>query len=120
MTIDAAADLAHMRSALALAQRGLGSTWPNPSVGWFVVARAGVAGRAVTAAGGRPHAEPQALAMAGDAARGATAYVTLEPCCHHGRTPPRTDALIADGIARIVIAATDPDPRVNGQGIQQL
>src|SRR6201996_8845945 len=113
-------DITHMRAALALARRGLGNTAPNPAVGCVIVKDGRVVGRGVTAPGGRPHAEPMALAMAGEAARGATAYVTLEPCCHHGRTPPRTDALIADGIARIVIAATDPDPRVNGQGIQQL
>lgn len=115
-----AEDLAHMRSALALARRGLGSTWPNPSVGCVVVKDGRVVGRAVTAPGGRPHAEPQALEMAGAAARGATAYVTLEPCCHHGRTPPCTDALIAAGVARVVVAAQDPDPRVNGQGIARL
>jgi len=116
----AAADLAHMRSALALARRGLGNTWPNPSVGCVIVNDDRVVGRAVTAPGGRPHAEPQALAMAGAAARGATAYVTLEPCCHHGRTPPCTDALIAAGVARVAIGAHDPDPRVNGQGIAKL
>ena len=112
--------LAHMRSALALARRGLGNTWPNPSVGCVIANNGRVVGRAVTAPGGRPHAEPQALAMAGAAARGAIAYVTLEPCCHHGRTPPCTDALIAAGIARVVIAAHDPDPRVNGQGAARL
>jgi len=111
---------AHMRSALALARRGLGSTWPNPSVGCVIVNNGRVVSRAVTAPGGRPHAEPQALAMAGDAARGATVYVTLEPCCHHGRTPPCTDALIAAGVARVVIAAHDPDPRVDGQGVARL
>jgi diaminohydroxyphosphoribosylaminopyrimidine deaminase / 5-amino-6-(5-phosphoribosylamino)uracil reductase len=115
-----AEDLAHMRSALALARRGLGNTWPNPSVGCAIVHDGRVVGRAFTAPGGRPHAEPQALAMAGAAARGATAYVTLEPCCHHGRTPPCTDALIAAGIARVVVAAHDPDPRVNGQGVARL
>jgi len=109
-----------MLSALALARRGLGNTWPNPSVGCVIVNNGRVVGRAVTAPGGRPHAEPQALAMAGDAARGSTAYVTLEPCCHHGRTPPCTDALISAGVARVVIAAQDPDPRVNGEGIARL
>ena len=113
-------DLSHMRSALALARRGLGNTWPNPSVGCVIVRNNRVVGRAVTAPGGRPHAEPQALSMAGPLARGATAYVTLEPCCHHGRTPPCTDALIGAGIARVVIAARDPDPRVNGQGVAKL
>ena len=113
-------DIAHMRAALALARRGLGNTWPNPSVGCVVVKDGRVVGRAVTAPGGRPHAEPAALAMAGAQARGATAYVTLEPCCHWGRTPPCTDALIQAGIARVVIAARDPDPRVNSHGIARL
>ena len=120
----AAEDKAHMRSALAMARRGLGSTWPNPSVGCVIVGRpesgGRVVGRAVTAPGGRPHAERLALAMAGDAARGGTAYVTLEPCCHWGRTPPCTDALIEAGIARVVIAARDPDSRVNGEGTAKL
>ena len=109
-----------MRAALSLARRGLGNCWPNPTVGCIVVKNGRVVGRAVTAPGGRPHAEPQALAMAGAAARGATAYVTLEPCCHHGRTPPCTDALIAAGVARVVVAARDCDPRVDGEGIARL
>lgn len=113
-------DTEHMRAALALARRGLGNCWPNPSVGCVVVKDGRVVGRAVTAPGGRPHAEPQALAMAGEEARGATVYVTLEPCCHHGRTPPCTDALIAADVARVVIAARDNDPRVNGAGIRRL
>lgn len=113
-------DAAHMRSALALARRGLGSTWPNPSVGCVIVSDGRVVGRAVTAPGGRPHAEPAALEMAGAAARGATAYVTLEPCCHWGRTPPCTDALVKAGIARVVIGTRDPDPRVDGEGIKRL
>jgi len=113
-------DLAHMRAALALARRGLGNAWPNPSVGCVVVREARVVGRAVTAPGGRPHAEALALAMAGAAARGATAYVTLEPCCHHGQTGPCTDALIEAGIGRVVVAARDPDARVNGAGLARL
>jgi diaminohydroxyphosphoribosylaminopyrimidine deaminase/5-amino-6-(5-phosphoribosylamino)uracil reductase len=113
-------DLSHMRAALSLACRGLGNAWPNPSVGCVVVKDGRVAGRAVTAPGGRPHAETAALAMAGDAARGATVYVTLEPCCHWGRTPPCTDALIAAGVARVVVAARDCDPRVNGEGLSRL
>src|ERR1700761_3187896 len=113
-------DIAHMRSALALARRGLGSTWPNPSVGCVIVKEGRVVGRAVTASGGRPHAEPLALDLAGASARGATVYVTLEPCCHWGRTPPCTDALIDAGVSRIVVAATDPDPRVNGEGLEKL
>jgi diaminohydroxyphosphoribosylaminopyrimidine deaminase/5-amino-6-(5-phosphoribosylamino)uracil reductase len=115
-----AEDIAHMRSALALARRGVGNTWPNPSVGCVVVKHGRVIGRAVTAPGGRPHAEPAALDIAGDAARGATVYVTLEPCCHWGRTPPCTDALISAGVARVVIATRDPDPRVDGAGIARL
>ena len=117
---NAASDLPHMRAALALARRGLGATWPNPSVGCVIVQNDRVVGRAFTAPGGRPHAEPQALAMAGDKARGATAYVTLEPCCHWGQTPPCTDALIKAGIVRVVIAAQDPDKRVDSQGIARL
>jgi diaminohydroxyphosphoribosylaminopyrimidine deaminase/5-amino-6-(5-phosphoribosylamino)uracil reductase len=110
----------HMQAALALARRGLGTTWPNPSVGCVIVRDGRVVGRGTTAPGGRPHAEPVALAMAGEQARGATAYVTLEPCCHWGRSPPCTDALIAAGIARVVVATGDPDPRVNGQGLTKL
>ncbi|WP_430913856.1 bifunctional diaminohydroxyphosphoribosylaminopyrimidine deaminase/5-amino-6-(5-phosphoribosylamino)uracil reductase RibD [Methylobacterium sp. sgz302541] len=106
-----------MRLALALGRRNLGRTWPNPSVGAVVVSDGGViVGQAATAPGGRPHAEPQALAMAGEAARGATLYVTLEPCSHHGRTPPCTDAIIASGVARVVTAAGDPNPEVAGRG----
>ena len=115
-----AEDIAHMRAALALARRGHGRTWPNPSVGCIVVKDGRVLGRATTAPGGRPHAEPQALAMAGAAARGATAYVTLEPCSFHGRTPPCTDALIAAGITRVVVGVRDPDARVNGAGLARL
>jgi diaminohydroxyphosphoribosylaminopyrimidine deaminase/5-amino-6-(5-phosphoribosylamino)uracil reductase len=113
-------DIAHMRAALALARRGLGTTWPNPSVGCVIVRDGRVVGRGTTAPGGRPHAEPAALAMAGDQARGGTAYVTLEPCCHFGRSPPCTDALIAAGITRVVAATGDPDPRVNGNGFAKL
>src|SRR5215218_7029847 len=117
-------DLNHMRAALALARRGVGSTWPNPSVGCVIV-RDGpgggqVVGRGWTQPGGRPHAEAEALARAGEAARGATAYVTLEPCSHWGRTPPCCDALIAAGVARVVVATGDPDPRVDGRGLRQL
>ncbi|MCJ2047561.1 bifunctional diaminohydroxyphosphoribosylaminopyrimidine deaminase/5-amino-6-(5-phosphoribosylamino)uracil reductase RibD [Methylobacterium sp. J-078] len=115
-----AADLRFMRLALALGHRNLGRTWPNPSVGAVVVAgEPGVeriVGQGVTAPGGRPHAEPMALAMAGAAARGATLYVSLEPCSHHGRTPPCTDAIIGAGITRVVTALTDPDSRVAGRG----
>jgi diaminohydroxyphosphoribosylaminopyrimidine deaminase/5-amino-6-(5-phosphoribosylamino)uracil reductase len=109
-----------MRAALSLARRGLGTTWPNPSVGCVIVRDGRVVGRSTTAPGGRPHAEPIAVNMAGEQAKGATAYVTLEPCCHWGRSPPCTDALIAAGISRVVVAATDPDRRVNGQGLAKL
>ncbi len=110
----------HMRAALALARRGLGSVWPNPSVGCVLVQDGRVVGRGVTAPGGRPHAETIALASAGAQARGATAYVTLEPCSHHGRTPPCAEALAAAGVARVVVACSDPDPRVDGAGIALL
>jgi diaminohydroxyphosphoribosylaminopyrimidine deaminase / 5-amino-6-(5-phosphoribosylamino)uracil reductase len=110
----------HMRHALALAGRGLGRTWPNPSVGCVIVREGRIAGRGHTQPGGRPHAERMALMQAGEAARGATAYVTLEPCAHHGQTPPCADALIEAGIARVVTALTDPDPRVSGKGHSAL
>jgi diaminohydroxyphosphoribosylaminopyrimidine deaminase/5-amino-6-(5-phosphoribosylamino)uracil reductase len=113
-------DFSHMRAALGLARRGLGNAWPNPAVGCVIVQGGRVTGRGVTAPGGRPHAEQRALAMAGTAARGATVYVTLEPCCHWGRTPPCTDALAAAGVARVVVALRDPDPRVDGAGIERL
>jgi diaminohydroxyphosphoribosylaminopyrimidine deaminase/5-amino-6-(5-phosphoribosylamino)uracil reductase len=115
-----AEDLHHMRHALALAARGLGEVAPNPAVGCVIVKDGVVVGRGRTAKGGRPHAEPQALAMAGEAARGATAYVTLEPCSHHGHTPPCAKSLIDAGVARVVVAVGDPDTRVNGEGIAWL
>lgn len=113
-------DHGHMLAALALARRNLGRVWPNPSVGCVVVKDGVVLGRGVTAPGGRPHGEPQALAQAGEEARGATVYVSLEPCNHHGKTPPCSEALIAAGVARIVVACEDPDPRVSGGGIRRL
>ena len=113
-------DARFMALALSLGRRGLGRVWPNPAVGCVIVRNGRIVGRAYTADGGRPHAEPQALTMAGAAARGATAYVTLEPCSHHGQTPPCADALIAAGIARVVISTGDPDPRVAGRGIALL
>jgi diaminohydroxyphosphoribosylaminopyrimidine deaminase/5-amino-6-(5-phosphoribosylamino)uracil reductase len=116
----AAADLAAMQAALALARRGLGTVWPNPSVGCVIVKDGRVVGRGSTRPGGRPHGETEALARAGEAARGATAYVTLEPCCHWGKTPPCADALIAAGLRRVVVALEDPDPRVAGAGIARL
>ncbi|WP_245624168.1 bifunctional diaminohydroxyphosphoribosylaminopyrimidine deaminase/5-amino-6-(5-phosphoribosylamino)uracil reductase RibD [Jannaschia donghaensis] len=109
-----------MAHALTLAARGLGRVWPNPAVGCLIVKDGVVLGRARTADGGRPHAETQALTQAGDAAQGATAYVTLEPCAHHGKTPPCADALVSAGIARVVVALVDPDPRVAGSGIARL
>lgn len=108
-----------MSHALALAARGLGRTWPNPAVGCVLVRGGRIIGRGWTQPGGRPHAERRALDQAGDA-RGATAYVTLEPCAHHGQTPPCADALIAAGVARVVTALTDPDPRVAGRGHARL
>ncbi len=113
-------DLAHMRAALQLAARGLGNTWPNPAVGCVLVKDGKVVGRGWTQPGGRPHAETEALARAGQAAQGATAYVTLEPCSHHGRTPPCCDALIQAGVSRVVVALRDPDARVDGRGFARL
>lgn len=113
-------DRAHMMAALGLARRGLGNVWPNPAVGCVLVKDGQVVGRGWTQVGGRPHAEAQALAQAGDAAKGATAYVTLEPCSHHGKTPPCAEALIRHGIARCVCAMVDPDPRVSGRGVVML
>ncbi|WP_029003194.1 bifunctional diaminohydroxyphosphoribosylaminopyrimidine deaminase/5-amino-6-(5-phosphoribosylamino)uracil reductase RibD [Azorhizobium doebereinerae] len=117
-------DEALMAEALAVGQIGLGRTWPNPSVGAVVVRSTSggpqILGRAGTAPAGRPHAEPLALAQAGDAARGATLYVTLEPCSHYGRTPPCADAVIAAGITRVVAAIEDPDPRVRGRGVARM
>ena len=113
-------DRAPMRAALALACRGLGTVWPNPAVGCVIVADGRVVGRGWTQPGGRPHAETEALARAGAGARGATAYVSLEPCAHWGKTPPCADALIAAGIGRVVTALEDPDPRVAGRGLRRL
>jgi diaminohydroxyphosphoribosylaminopyrimidine deaminase/5-amino-6-(5-phosphoribosylamino)uracil reductase len=113
-------DLRSMRAALALAQRGLGTVWPNPAVGCVIVKAGRVVGRGWTQPGGRPHGETEALYRAGDAAHGATAYVSLEPCCHWGRTPPCIDALIAAEVRRIVVALEDPDPRVAGEGLRRL
>ncbi|MFC4669920.1 bifunctional diaminohydroxyphosphoribosylaminopyrimidine deaminase/5-amino-6-(5-phosphoribosylamino)uracil reductase RibD [Seohaeicola nanhaiensis] len=109
-----------MALALSLGRRGQGNCWPNPAVGCVIVAEGRIVGRGWTQPGGRPHAETMALAQAGAAARGATAYVTLEPCSHHGQTPPCTDALIAAGLARVVAPLADSDPRVSGQGFARL
>lgn len=115
----ASADAEHMRRALTLAEMGRGRTSPNPLVGCVLV-RGGIVGEGHHAAAGGPHAEVVALEAAGDAARGATAYVTLEPCAHHGRTPPCSDALLEAGVARVVVATLDPDPRVDGAGVRRL
>ncbi|MFC3225799.1 bifunctional diaminohydroxyphosphoribosylaminopyrimidine deaminase/5-amino-6-(5-phosphoribosylamino)uracil reductase RibD [Marinibaculum pumilum] len=118
-TLPAAVRLEHerwMRVAIGLARRGAGRTWPNPNVGCLLLRDGQVVGRGWTRPGGRPHAEAVALAEAGERARGATAYVTLEPCAHHGQTPPCAEALVAAGIAACVIAVDDPDPRVDGRG----
>jgi diaminohydroxyphosphoribosylaminopyrimidine deaminase/5-amino-6-(5-phosphoribosylamino)uracil reductase len=109
-----------MAVALRLAERGLGQVWPNPAVGCVVVQGGRIVGRGWTQPGGRPHAEFEALKRAGGEALGATAYISLEPCAHYGQTPPCTMALLHAGIRRAVIAATDPDPRVDGRGIDQL
>ncbi|MFL6839885.1 MAG: bifunctional diaminohydroxyphosphoribosylaminopyrimidine deaminase/5-amino-6-(5-phosphoribosylamino)uracil reductase RibD [Bradyrhizobium sp.] len=115
-----AADRRFMQLALALGRRGQGRTWPNPAVGAVVVKDGLIVGRGWTQPGGRPHAEPEALRRAGEAARDATLYVTLEPCSHFGRSPPCADAVIAAGIARVVSAVEDPNPEVAGQGHAKL
>lgn len=116
-------DIRFMRIALGLAARGLGNVAPNPSVGCVLVqgdTDPRIVGRGWTQPGGRPHAETEALARAGDLARGATAYVTLEPCAHHGKTGPCAEALVQAGVAKVVSAMSDPDPRVAGAGYQLL
>jgi len=117
-------DARFMSLALTLGRRGLGRTWPNPSVGAVLVRDDGdgpiIVGRGITQAGGRPHAETEAIRSAGERARGATLYVTLEPCSHHGKTPPCADAIIAAGISRVVSALEDPNPEVAGQGHTRL
>src|SRR3954447_25642883 len=114
------ADARFMELALTLGRRGQGRTWPNPAVGAVVVRDGFIVGRGWTQPGGRPHAEPVALGQAGEAARGATLYVTLEPCSHVGKSPPCADAVIAAGIARVVSAMEDPNPEVAGQGHARL
>ena len=109
-----------MREALALARDRLGLTTPNPTVGCVIVRGEKVVGRGVTGRGGRPHGETQAIADAGALARGATAYVSFEPCAHFGKTPPCANALAAAGVKRVVIGCVDPDPRVRGSGIAIL
>ncbi|MFH1572012.1 MAG: bifunctional diaminohydroxyphosphoribosylaminopyrimidine deaminase/5-amino-6-(5-phosphoribosylamino)uracil reductase RibD, partial [Gemmatimonadota bacterium] len=113
-------DLAHMRRALRLAERGRGQVSPNPLVGAVVTRGSAVVGEGAHRHFGQAHAETEALARAGSAARGATLYVTLEPCAHHGHTPPCADAVVAAGVARVVCALQDPDPRVAGRGLERL
>ncbi len=118
--MSAVADERFMQLALALGRRGLGNAWPNPAVGAVAASDGIVVGRGWTMPGGRPHAETEALRRAGAAARGATLYVTLEPCSHHGKTPPCTDAIVQAGIVRVVSALGDPNPKVAGNGFAQL
>lgn len=113
-------DIQYMRSAINMARRGIGRTAENPSVGCVIVKNGSVVARARTADGGRPHAEALAIQDAGEQARGATLYVTLEPCAHRGKTPPCVDAVIASGVKRVVIGMVDPDPRTGGSSIQKL
>lgn len=109
-----------MAAALSIARRGLGRVWPNPAVGCLIVREGRVVGRGWTRPGGRPHAETEALRRAGELARRATVYVTLEPCNHHGKTPPCASALVEAGVARVVAAMADPDPRTAGAGFESL
>lgn len=109
-----------MALALSLGRRGLGRVWPNPAVGCVVVKHGVIVGRGWTQPSGRPHAETEALKQASDQARGADVYVTLEPCAHEGQTPPCARALIEAGVARVFVAAVDPDPRVSGAGLRML
>lgn len=113
-------DARWMQQALDLARTMRGHVWPNPPVGCVVVKEGVCIAKAATHPGGRPHAERAALEHAGDQAQGATLYVTLEPCCHWGKTPPCVDAILAAGITRVVASMRDPDPRVNGGGFAQL
>src|SRR3954467_2433157 len=115
-----AADVRFMQLALSLGRRGLGRTWPNPAVGAVIVKDGVIVGRGWTQPGGRPHAEVEALRQAGEAARGATLYATLEPCSHFGKSPPCADAVIAAGIARVVSAIEDPNPEIAGRGHARL
>jgi len=121
---DPAEDARFMALALSLGRRGLGQTWPNPAVGAVLVQSTDrgslIVGRGWTRKGGRPHAETEALRHAGAAARGATLYVTLEPCSHHGKTPPCADAIAAAGVARVVSALEDPNTEVGGEGHKRL
>ncbi len=113
-------DQAWMERALNLARKVRGHVWPNPPVGCVIAKDGAVVAEAATHPGGRPHAERKALDHAGRAAKGATLYVTLEPCCHWGKTPPCADGIIEAGVERVVCAIQDPDPRVNGGGLAKL
>ena len=113
-------DEMYMARALKLAARGRFTTHPNPNVGCVIVKDGEIVGEGFHYRAGEPHAEVHALRMAGEKARGATAYVTLEPCSHHGRTPPCCDALIAAGVSRVVAAMQDPNPQVAGRGLYRL
>jgi len=114
------ADAPFMRRALVLAARGLGRTWPNPPVGAVLVRDGRVVGEGYHTRAGAPHAEVEALRAAAGRARGAQLFVTLEPCTHHGRTPPCVEAVLASGVSRVVVAVADPNPRVRGRGIRRL
>src|SRR6266545_8004828 len=113
-------DTRYMRRALRLAARAAGRTSPNPMVGTVLVRGDTIVGEGYHRAAGEPHAEVNALAKAGDAARGATLYTTLGPCAHHGRPPPCVDAIVKAGVRRVVAAMRDPDPRTDGKGFRQL
>src|SRR5207302_8911419 len=113
-------DRRFMAIAPTLGRRGQGRSWPTPAVGAVIAKEGVIVGRGWTQPGGRPHAEVEALARAGEAARGATLYVTLEPCSHHGKSPPCAGAIIAAGITRVVSAIEDPNPEVAGQGHAKL
>ena len=118
--MNSAQDARFMALALALGRRGLGRAWPNPAVGAVIAKDGVIVGRGWTQPGGRPHAETEALLRAGAAARGATLYVTLEPCSHYGKTAPCADAIIKAGLARVVSALVDPNPQVAGAGHWRL
>jgi diaminohydroxyphosphoribosylaminopyrimidine deaminase/5-amino-6-(5-phosphoribosylamino)uracil reductase len=120
MTAFSATDISYMSRALQLAERGLYTTTPNPRVGCVLVRDDRIVGEGWHAVAGGPHAEIVALEQAAEAAQGATAYITLEPCCHHGKTPPCSDALITAGVVRVVYAMEDPNPKVAGAGLAQL